>query len=100
MTQWAPEWKVTIQGIEYTDVVLANLSITSGRTNIYEQAQAGYCSVNLIIFGQAALPYEINDTISILAQLLPKSMTQYQFKSKTRPELTWQSLADLSWTSP
>jgi hypothetical protein len=48
--------------------VLANLTITSGRTNIYEQAQAGYCSVNLIIFNQAALPYEINDTISIEVQ--------------------------------
>ena len=48
--------------------MLANLTITSGRTNIYEQAQAGYCSITLIIFGQAALPYEINNTISIEVQ--------------------------------
>jgi hypothetical protein len=68
MTQWAPVWRVKIDGTDITDSVLANLTITSGRTNIYEQAQAGYCSVNLIIFGQAALPYEINDTISIEVQ--------------------------------
>ena len=68
MTQWAPVWRVKIDGTDITDSVLANLSITSGRTNIYEQAQAGYCSVTLIIFGQAALPYEINDTISIEVQ--------------------------------
>ena len=68
MTQWAPVWRVKIDGTDVTDSVLANLTITSGRTNIYEQAQAGYCSVNLIIFGQAALPYEINDTISIEVQ--------------------------------
>ena len=68
MTQWAPVWRVKIDGIDITDSVLANLSITSGRTNIYTQAQAGYCSVTLIIFGQAALPYEINDTISIEVQ--------------------------------
>jgi hypothetical protein len=68
MTQWAPVWRVKIDGTDITDSVLANLSITSGRTNIYEQAQAGYCSVNLIVFGQAALPYEINDTISIEVQ--------------------------------
>jgi hypothetical protein len=68
MTQWAPVWRVKIDGTDVTDSVLANLSITSGRTNIYEQAQAGYCSVTLIIFGQAALPYEINDTISIEVQ--------------------------------
>jgi hypothetical protein len=68
MTQWAPVWRVKIDGTDVTDSVLANLTITSGRTNIYEQAQAGYCSVNLIIFNQAALPYEINDTISIEVQ--------------------------------
>jgi hypothetical protein len=68
MTQWAPVWRVKINGIDITDSVLANLSITSGRTNIYTQAQAGYCSVNLIVFNQAALPYEINDTISIEVQ--------------------------------
>jgi hypothetical protein len=68
MTQWAPVWRVKINGVDVTDSVLANLTITSGRTNIYTQAQAGYCSVNLIIFNQAALPYEINDTISIEVQ--------------------------------
>jgi hypothetical protein len=68
MTQWAPIWRVKIDGVDVTDSVLANLTITSGRINIYEQAQAGYCSVNLIVFGQAALPYEINDTISIEVQ--------------------------------
>jgi hypothetical protein len=68
MTQWAPVWRVEIAGVDVTDSVLANLTITSGRTNIYTQAQAGYCSVNLIIFNQSALPYEINDTISIEVQ--------------------------------
>jgi len=68
MTQWAPVWRVKIDGTDVTDSVLANLTITSGRTNIYEQAQAGYCSVNLIVFGQAAIPYEINNTISIEVQ--------------------------------
>ena len=68
MTQWAPVWRVKIDGTDVTDSVLANLTITTGRTNIYEQAQAGYCSVNLIVFNQTALPYEINDTISIEVQ--------------------------------
>ena len=68
MTQWAPVWRVKVDGTDITDSVLANLTITSGRTNIYEQAQAGYCSITLIIFGQAALPYKINDSISIEVQ--------------------------------
>jgi hypothetical protein len=68
MTQWAPVWRVKINGTDVTGSVIANLAITSGRTNIYTQAQAGYCSITLIIFGQAALPYEINDTLSIEVQ--------------------------------
>ena len=62
---WAPIWNVTIDGISYTNYVLANLKITSGRTNIYEQAQAGYCNIQLINLDHSAISYEINDTISI-----------------------------------
>jgi hypothetical protein len=65
MTQWSPIWKVTIDGIEYTDAVLANLVVRSGRTNIYEQAQAGYSNIQLIDVNQTAIPVKINSTISI-----------------------------------
>jgi hypothetical protein len=68
MTQWSPVWRVKIAGVDVTDSVLANLNITSGRTNIYEQAQAGYCSLTLIVFNQAAIDYEINDTLSVEVQ--------------------------------
>jgi hypothetical protein len=68
MTQWAPIWRVKISGVDVTDSVLASLNITSGRTNIYEQAQAGYCSMTLIVFNQATIDYEINDTLSVEVQ--------------------------------
>jgi hypothetical protein len=68
MTQWSPVWRVKISGVDVTDSVLASLNITSGRTNIYEQAQAGYCSITLIVFNQAAIGYEINDTLSVEVQ--------------------------------
>ena len=65
MTQWNPIWKVEIDGIEYTSAVLANLTIQSGRTNIYEQAQAGYTNIQLIDVNQVSIPVAINSTISI-----------------------------------
>jgi len=65
MTQWAPVWKVLINAVEYTEVILANLSISSGRTNIYTQAQAGYCTINLINLDLGAITTEINDTVTI-----------------------------------
>jgi hypothetical protein len=68
LTQWAPVWQVKIAGVDVTDSVLASLNITSGRTNIYEQAQAGYCSITLIVFNQAAIDYQINDSLSVEVQ--------------------------------
>ena len=68
MTQWAPVWRVEIAGVDVTDSVLASLNINSGRTNIYEQAQAGYCSITLIVFNQAVIDYQINDTLSVEVQ--------------------------------
>ena len=65
MTQWTPIWLVEIDGVEYTSAVLANLTIQSGRTNIYEQAQAGYTNIQLIDVNQATIPVFINSTISI-----------------------------------
>jgi hypothetical protein len=65
MTLWNPVWLVEIDGVEYTDAILANLVIQSGRTNIYEQAQAGYTNIQLIDLNQATIPVAINSTISI-----------------------------------
>jgi hypothetical protein len=41
MTQWNPIWKLEINGVDYTNLILSNLIITSGRTDIYSQANAG-----------------------------------------------------------
>jgi hypothetical protein len=65
MTQWSPIWLVEIDGVEYTDAVLANLTIRSGRTNIYEQAQAGYVNLQLLDVSQTAIPVSINSTIGV-----------------------------------
>jgi hypothetical protein len=65
MTQWNPVWLVEIDGVEYTDAVLANLVIRSGRTNIYEQAQAGYVNLQLIDLAQTTIPVSINSTIGV-----------------------------------
>lgn len=65
MTQWNPVWKVEIDGVEYTSAVLANLTIQSGRRNIYEQAQAGYVNLQLLDVNQTAIPVDINSTIGV-----------------------------------
>jgi hypothetical protein len=68
MTQWTPVWLVEIDGVAYTNAVLANLTISSGRTNIYEQAQAGYVNLQLLDVNQATIPVSINSSISVQVQ--------------------------------
>jgi len=68
MTLWNPVWRVTIQSVVYTNFTLANLTITSGRTNIYEQAQAGYINLELINLDQSTVSLNINDSVTIELQ--------------------------------
>ena len=68
MSVFNPVWRVTIGGNEYQTAILANLTITSGRTNIYEQAQAGYTNIELINLDQSAVVIGINDSLTIELQ--------------------------------
>jgi hypothetical protein len=68
MTQFNPVWNIELNGVAITDSVLSSMSITSGRTNIYEQATAGYCNLTLINLNQTAINIAINDSITIELQ--------------------------------
>lgn len=66
MTAWTPDWTLTINGSgSFENVTLANLTITSGRTDIYSQAQAGYASFEIINFDETAVNLTINDSVVI-----------------------------------
>lgn len=68
MSIFNPIWKVIIGGVEYQTAILSNLTITSGRTNIYEQAQAGYINLEIINLDQSNVPIEINNSLTIELQ--------------------------------
>jgi hypothetical protein len=68
MSVFNPIWRVIIGGTTYTNYTLANLTITSGRTNIYEQANAGYVNLELINLDQSIVDIEINDAVTIELQ--------------------------------
>ena len=65
MTAWNPVWQLSIDGGTYQTVTLANLTATSGRTDIYSQPIAGYCTVEIINTDQSALNIEINDSFAL-----------------------------------
>jgi hypothetical protein len=66
MTAWTPDWAVSINGAgDVTNVTLANLTITSGRNDIYSQPYAGYCNVELINLDQSPIDIDVNDSVVI-----------------------------------
>lgn len=65
MTLWEPEWRILIDGIDYSSNTIANLNITSGRTSIYEQPVAGYGYVELINFQNDGYPFTVGTDILI-----------------------------------
>lgn len=65
MTAWNPVWQLSIDGGTYTTVTLANLTISSGRTDIYQQPVAGYCTVEIINTDQSAVAIDVNDSFAL-----------------------------------
>jgi len=68
VTVFNPVWRVKVQGVAYTTYTLSNLVISSGRNNIYQQAQAGYCNIELLNLTQAIVNININDSVTIELQ--------------------------------
>ena len=66
MTVWIPEWQVTVNGgTNYTNLTLATVSITSGRTDIYSQPRAGYCFIEILNLDESPIVIDVNDNVLI-----------------------------------
>lgn len=66
MSIWKPEWRVLLDGgLDYATTTLSGLTITSGRTNIYNQPQPGYASFTIVDFNETTFPVEVNDSVTI-----------------------------------
>jgi hypothetical protein len=68
MTLWTPVWSVLIDGVEYKNITLANLTIESGRRDIYQQAIAGYCSLSILNLDDTPITVEINSALTVYVQ--------------------------------
>jgi hypothetical protein len=66
MTAFTPDWAVEVNGLgDVTNLVLSDLTITSGRTDIYSQPIAGYCRFTLKNLTQSAIGFDVNDSIVV-----------------------------------
>jgi hypothetical protein len=65
MTAYTPLYKVLINSVELTDVTIANLTITSGRTDINVQPLAGYCQLQLINLDNSSYNFTVGTGITV-----------------------------------
>jgi hypothetical protein len=65
MTVWTPDWKLTVAGVDYTDIAISDIAHEAGRTDIYAQPNPSYLQVQLIALSGQTLPFEINDSLSL-----------------------------------
>lgn len=68
MTAWSPVWRIKANGTEVTSVTLADLQITTGRTDINSPTPAGYCSLRLINTNNTVYSFTVNTSILIEVQ--------------------------------
>jgi hypothetical protein len=66
MTVWTPDWALEVNGAgDITNLVIADLTITSGRSDIYSQPVAGYSRFTVKNVDQSAITFDVNDSVVI-----------------------------------
>ena len=65
MTAWTPTYRILVDSTEVTDVTVANLTVTSGRTDINQQPVAGYCQLQLINFDNSAYDFTVGTSLTV-----------------------------------
>lgn len=65
MSIWTIHPVVTIDGTDYSGETLENVSIYSGRTNIWEQPRASYATARVLNYNVAAYNFDVKDEVII-----------------------------------
>jgi len=65
VTAWTPDYRIKANGTEVTDITLVGFSITSGRTDVNTQAQAGYAAIRILNLTNQVYSWGINTGITI-----------------------------------
>jgi hypothetical protein len=65
VTAWTPEYRIRANGDTITGITLVGFSITSGRTDVNSQAQAGYAAIRILNLTNQVYTWGINTSITI-----------------------------------
>ena len=65
MTAYTPDFKVLIDSVELSNITIADLTITSGRTDIYQQPVAGYCQLQLLNLNNSSYDFTVGKGLTV-----------------------------------
>jgi hypothetical protein len=65
MTAWSPDWKLTVAGVDFTEIAISDIQHQAGRTDIYQQPNPSYVQINFVELSGQSLPFDINDSLSL-----------------------------------
>ena len=65
MTAWSPDWKLTVAGVDYTDIAISDIQHQAGRDDIYQQPNPSYLQITFVALSGQTLPFDINDSLSL-----------------------------------
>jgi hypothetical protein len=65
MTAFTPDWKLTVGGVDYTDITISDVQHAAGRSDIYQQPLPSYMQVTLVALNNQTLPFQINDSFDL-----------------------------------
>jgi hypothetical protein len=65
MTVFTPEWKLSIDGVDYTNVAISDISHESGRADIYQQPNPGYIQIDLVALNNQTYDFQVNDGLAL-----------------------------------
>jgi hypothetical protein len=65
MTAWSPDWKLTVAGVDYTDIAISEIQHEAGRSDIYQQPNPSYIQITFVALSGQTLPFDINDSLSL-----------------------------------
>jgi hypothetical protein len=65
MSDFTPDWKLTVGGVDYTNITISDVQHQAGRSDIYQQALPSYMQVTLVALNNQTLPFDINDSFDL-----------------------------------
>ena len=65
MTAWSPDWKLTVAGVDYTDIAISDIQHQAGRDDIYQQPNPSYIQITFVALSGQTLPFDINDSLDL-----------------------------------